>query len=518
MLKVNLNIKKKNYFEILYILFLGIITSLSLTPYNYWFVNFFTFSFFFIFLLKNKNKNLKSFFIYGYVFGFGYFISSLYWIAFSLSYDEKFAYLIPFAVVLIPAFLSLFYGVALGLYKFFFNSKSIFANILAFSFILSFFDFLRGNVLSGFPWNLFAYSFLENIYFIQINSLIGVYAFNLFLITLFSAPSVLFLNRKKNDLIGVALIFITSICIYIYGGINIKNFNNKDEQTLNSNIKILSTKIPLERFYSIVDDEEILIKLIDLSDPNLNENTIFIWPEGIMPSINLKQLTEDYNYLFEKSFSENHFIILGINDDIIVDGKKKYYNSLSIIDNKASTLYKYYKNKLVPFGEFLPIEKVLSKLGLKSLTNNYQSYSSSKERKIFDFGTNTKILPLICYEIIYSGKLSENYDFNFIINISEDGWFGNSIGPYQHFAHTIFRSIEHGKYTLRSANNGISAIIDPTGAVIDEININNEGVISINEIKNVNETLFSKYGNKMYFLIILLYIFLIFLFMRLKNE
>ena len=88
------------------------------------------------------------------------------------------------------------------------------------------------------------------------------------------------------------------------------------------------------------------------------------------------------------------------------------------------------------------------------------------------------------------------------------------IGSYQHFTHSIFRSIETGKYTLRSANNGISGIVDPTGSVIDKLNINNEGVISIKEIANVNKTLFSSHGNKIYFLIILLYIFLIFSFKK----
>ena len=129
-----------------------------------------------------------------------------------------------------------------------------------------------------------------------------------------------------------------------------------------------------------------------------------------------------------------------------------------------------------------------------------------------------KILPLICYEIIYSGSLSKEVDYNFIINISEDGWFGNSIGPSQHFAHAIFRSIENGKYTLRSANNGTSAIINPMGLVIDKIEANTEGTILLTEIKEVDKTIFSKYGNKIYFLLILIYIFLIFSFTKLKNE
>ena len=146
----------------------------------------------------------------------------------------------------------------------------------------------------------------------------------------------------------------------------------------------------------------------------------------------------------------------------------------------------------MPFGEFLPLENLLSKIGLKSLTNNYQSYSASKERKLFSFKEHLdiKILPLICYEIIYSGSLSKEVDYNFIINISEDGWFGNSIGPSQHFAHAIFRSIENGKYTLRSANNGTSAIINPIGLVIDKIETNNEGTILLTEIKEVDKTIF----------------------------
>ena len=129
-----MNIKKhKIYFEIFFILFLGITTSFSLPPYNYWFINFFTFSIFFLFLFLNQDKDLKFFFFYGYFFGFGYFISNLYWIPFSLSFDENFKFLIPFAIVFIPAFLSLFYGFALATYKLLFNSKSIFANILIFS-------------------------------------------------------------------------------------------------------------------------------------------------------------------------------------------------------------------------------------------------------------------------------------------------------------------------------------------------------------------------------------------------
>ena len=516
-----INRSNKFNFYSLYFFLIGILTSFSLPPYNYWFINFFSFSFLFIILFKNLEKNFKTFFFYGYFFGFGYFLSSLYWIPFSLSHDDNFKTFIPIAIIIIPAFLSLFYAFAFLIFKIFCNSKkNIIANLLIFSLALSILEFLRGNILSGFPWNLFAYSLSENINIIQINSVIGVYAFNMILITIFSAPSILYLDRKKKNLFGFSIILITFVFFYIFGFLKVKSFNNLDVKNLSTKIKILSTSIPIDRYYSSANDEEILLKLIELSNPNLNENTIFIWPEGVIPNINLVDLKNNYNIIFERSFADIHSIVLGINDEEVSNGIKKYYNSLTIIDNEANVLYKYHKNKLVPFGEFLPLESWLSKLGLKNITNNYQSYTASKKRNLFTFkkDIDIKILPLICYEIIYSGKLSKNNDYKFIINISEDGWFGNSIGPSQHFVHTIFRSIEYGKYTLRSANNGISAVINPIGFTVDKININNEGSIFINQIKEVDNTPFSKYGNKIYFFIILLYIFLIFSFTKIKNE
>ena len=219
--------KKKNfYLQGIHIFLLGLLTSFSLPPYNYWILNFFTLSLLIIFLYKQRDKSFKIFFIYGFIFGFSYFVSSLYWIPFSLSYDENFKYLIPFAIVIIPSFLSLFYSFAFVIFRFFLKRELIFSNILIFSLIFSFFEYLRGNIFSGFPWNLFAYSFSENLNFIQINSLVGIYAFNMICITIFCAPSILYLNRNKKNLIGFFLILITSFSIYTYGIIKIKKFND----------------------------------------------------------------------------------------------------------------------------------------------------------------------------------------------------------------------------------------------------------------------------------------------------
>ena len=193
--------------------------------------------------------------------------------------------------------------------------------------------------------------------------------------------------------------------------------------------------------------------------------------------------------------------------------EKKIYNSFSLYNHELNLVNDYNKVNLVPFGEFLPFEKLLGRIGLKSLTNNYQSFSRGKNRKIIEInqdGFNMKILPLICYEIIYSGKIFDSFDFDYIINISEDGWFGDSIGPYQHFTHSIIRAVESGKYLIRSSNNGITAIINPTGFVEKKIPFGNSGYIDFSEKRVINSTLFSELGNKMFLITILLYIFLIF--------
>ena len=183
-----------------------------------------------------------------------------------------------------------------------------------------------------------------------------------------------------------------------------------------------------------------------------------------------------------------------------------------VLDNKLNLISEYNKINLVPFGEFLPFENFFKKLGLKKISYGYESFSAGNDRQLISLDDkNFNFIPLICYEIIYSGKVNLKSDkTNFIINISEDGWFGDSIGPHQHFSHTIFRAIEEGKNIIRSTNNGISAYIDSNGIVISKLESTKKGVIEINKYKKFKETLFSKFGNKIFFYILLFYISVIF--------
>ena len=237
-----------------------------------------------------------------------------------------------------------------------------------------------------------------------------------------------------------------------------------------------------------------------------------MFPEGILTSVYLEDLKR-YAKLFKNNFSSNHKIVLGINSN----KDSKIFNSLVVLDNNLNVLFQYNKNKLVPFGEFLPFENLFSKLGIKKITTGYQSFTSDNNREIFSIN-NIKYLPLICYEIIYTGSLNKNNgDFDFIINISEDGWFGNSIGLQQHFSHSIFRAIEEGKSLIRSANNGTTAYIDPVGQVVSVIESTQKGVIEVNSFKKVEKTFFSENGNIIFFYFLFFYITLIF-FLKKEGE
>ncbi len=512
---------KKSYFEYIFLIFLGAATSLSLPPLNYLIINFITFSLLFIFLKKKleKTKNKKLFFLYGWLFGFGYFITNLYWISISLTFDESFRFLIPLALVLIPAFLALFYGL-ISFVFFIIKPKKVISSFFLFSLIFGFLEFIRGSILTGFPWNLIAYSFSNHLEILNITSVIGTYGFNLFCISLFISPSVFILRDTRTDIWVCIFFFLIIIIFYLFGSQSQKYFNETKINSFDYKVRVIGSNINLDRFYYNIDPTKAINDLIEVSKPDKNKKIIFVWPEGILPGISQEKLF-GYKWLFEKNFNKNHLLVLGINSKSLEKGEVKYFNSLSVYDHNLNLLNSYNKIKLVPFGEFLPLEKILKKIGLKTLTNNYQSYSKGSKRNIIKIDEDNfqlKFLPLICYEIIYSGRIFKNSDFDFILNISEDGWFGKSIGPKQHFIHSIFRAIESGKYVLRSSNNGISAIINPLGEIEQEISFTETGYIDFSQFKKIQPTLFSKYGNKIFGSIILLYIFLFFSFNRINNE
>ena len=520
MKKLLIKLKKKFFFETLYLLVLGGLSSLSLPPFNFFFINFLTFSAFFIFLFKRlEQKKIIFFFYYGWLFGFGYFLTNLYWISISLTFDENFTFLIPVASIIIPSFLALFYSLITFLYCLY-NPKNVLSAFFLFSSLFGSVEFMRGTILTGFPWNLVVYSFSEYLNFISILSVIGTYSLNLIVISLFIIPGIIILKKSKKEIVVSILLLFLPILFFSYGILQKKEFLSKLERENSYTIRIIGSNISLNRFNDVSQSKRVIDELILISSPEKNRKIFFVWPEGIIPNTYKDELIL-YKDVFKTNFDKNHLIGLGITSKELNMKDHKYFNSFSIFDNDLNLIENYNKINLVPFGEFLPLENILNKIGLKTITNNFGSFAHGENRKIIEIGdslSELKFLPLICYEIIYTGNLSKDFNFNFILNISEDGWFGKSIGPKQHFAQSIFRAIENGKYVLRSSNNGMSAIINPLGEIEQKIDYGVSGYIDFEKKRDLDKTIFSTFGNRIFIMLILLYIFLIFSFNRIRNE
>jgi len=505
---------KKIYYYLL-IFFLGGISSFSLPPYNFFIINFFSFSLFLaiLFFLKEKKVPLIHFFFIGLVFGYSFFLFSLYWISNSLKFDHNLSFLIPITIFGLPLLLSLFYGLA-SLCTFFWI-KNDYKVCIVFAFFLSLFEYLRSILFTGFPWNLIVYSWSGFLEQLQILKYIGTYTLNFLSILIFSSFFLNFIKFKiQKFLINISIILLVLLANYIFG---YRSLLKKDLlHDSDFNIKIIQPNISIVDTWGLENQEKNILKLISLSKSSENKKTIFIWPEGMIQHSTLNGIKK-YQNVFLKNFKLNDRIIVGVTNPEFLNNRNIFFNSLIILNNNADILQVYNKINLVPFGEFIPFEDIISKYGLKKVTFGYGSFSKGDKRNSISIG-NLNFLPLICYEIIFSGKLNpDKENFSFIINISEDAWFGNTIGPYQHLAHAVFRAVEEGKFIYRSTNKGISAIVNDKGQILYKIPLNKEGFIESKLLLGSKNTFFSKYNNNIFYFILLLnVIFLIFFFNK-KN-
>ena len=300
-----------NKYSILYFypFLLGCLSVLSFQPFNFTIVNFFILPLFFyiIIFIKKKSKSTyrikpfkKNLFIAGSSFGFGFYLSGIHWIINSLTFDDSFKILIPIGLILIPLFLSLFFSLVLVIVGPFL--KINFISIILFSGALAFSDYLRSNLLTGFPWNLWAYSFSSSTEIIQILNKLGLFTFNLLSITIFMLPALLFIKSNlTNKLLLLILISLILFSSYIYGNYSInKNKTYLDTFSEKQHVKVVSPNFDIKYNLNETEIENRLKKLIRYSEPNENKKTLFIWPEGVFSGYSYNEVL-----IFKDLINEN---------------------------------------------------------------------------------------------------------------------------------------------------------------------------------------------------------------------
>ena len=504
---------KKNYLKYLYSFFFGICLVSSFPPFNFWPLLFPSLTF--LFLKSYYARSNKDAFFIGWFFGLSFFTFGLYWIFNSfLIRSGIYIFLLPLTLFSFSFFLAIFIGLVSFLnYKF---KTNLIFNIIFFSIFWTFSEILRGYLFTGFPWNLLAHTTSNYNEIIQICSIFGVYGLSFFVIYFVLSLSVFILNfsKKKEYFLSLSS-FLIFISILFYGDSRLKNSsliidNSYVFRVVQPNIK-QNDKLDFSKL------ETNYKKLVELSfqnkmgSLNISDKLAILWPETAILNFNHINSFPIFKE-FKKNLKENEYIISGVFKE---NKNNIFYNSIAIIDKTFSENYVYDKIHLVPFGEYTPFNNFINKIGF----NFSGLQKGSKNQKIVEYKNLPKFKALICYESIFPGKFINNKNKPILlINFTNDAWFGNTIGPYQHFINSKFRAVEEGKQLIRVANTGISASIDPFGRIISKLSLNSMGYFDTNVYigkrnNDILNTTFSKYKNN---LTIISLIILFFLFSILK--
>jgi apolipoprotein N-acyltransferase len=467
----------RDYYTIAVIL--GALATLGFAPFNITVLIVFSFSIIYVFLSEDITK--KQSFLIGIWFGLAHFSTSLYWFSFALATDiYKFGWLIPFAVFGLSLFFSIYFGLAFLIFK-----VCRYKNPIIFSVIITFFEFLRGTLFTGFPWNLIGYTW-DSLEILQFSSLFGIYGLTFLTLFLSGSIGALLLKNNKSNLIYCGFTIFILISIYMYGYFRLEN--NKTEYS-DTRIRVVQANILHQAEWNEDYAYKVINKYLSLTTTQGLEHVDYvIWPESSLPFLLSK---DSENIPNELSKVIPNMLIAGGNR--LEDNK--IFNSIFII--KQGKIVDYYdKVKLVPFGEYVPFKKFIP---IKKIVNGLFDFSQGKGSwQWFESGRQRiesfDIIPTICYEDIFTGGgISISGQSKWIVNLTNDSWFGVSTEPYQHHQMARVRAIEFGLPLVRSTTTGISAVFDSYGRIIKKIDLQDEGIIDVNLPK--------RSGNTAYFVI-----------------
>ncbi|MGI4752649.1 MAG: apolipoprotein N-acyltransferase [Janthinobacterium lividum] len=449
--------------------------------------------------LVQKSKDWQEAAKLGYIFGFGHFLSGIYWISIGVSvYISDFWWAIPFALFGLPIILAFFVS-ASCVFSFFVRNNKYYHFIFCLYWVL--FEWVRSWIFTGLPWNLIGYAFSFSDILIQSLNIIGIYGLSF--IVIYISTSFYPFFTKQFDQLKVLLLTssITLAVIITYGSLRLHNYPTNFTDI---KVRLVQPSIPQTEKWSEEEFWHNLMLHINLSE-NSQPIDLVIWSEAA--------LVVPYDIPVVKSE------LLGLLNSVdatlitggISDNKKRgedfeLYTAMYALEKNGNKLFEYHKSHLVPFGEYMPFKKILP---FKKLTHGFIDYTEGNGGLVHLDKYNLKIKPLICYESIFPDFVRTNNETaDVIINVTNDAWYGKSSGPYQHFHISKSRAVENGLPMVRVANNGISAITDPLGRVVKKLDLNETNYIDGLIPKKLDSpTIFSKFGN----ITILLIVFFIFL-------
>lgn len=473
--------------EIFLSILCGIAATLTLPPIH--FVPLLIPAFSGLFLLLRRTANARSAFWVGWAFGLGYFATGLYWFAHSLMVDaEKFAWMIPFAVLGLPSLLAIYYGLAGWVsWKILQRPQHPFSAVLSFAFIWIVTEYLRGHLLTGFPWNLIAGSWMFSLPMMQPLGLVGVYGYSWWTLVLATLPAIAVFSRAH----ATAALSICLAMLLLPLGYGVWRLEYSPPKFTETVIKLVQPSTP--QVMRMRPEQRIarIEQHVALSKPMPGEPIpdLILWSEAAYPFF-FEELSPPVNYIVNSVLRKGSYLITGA--DLFDRQADKIFNSMQVVGAQGEDVAHYDKIKLVPFGEYAPLRWLLP---IEKIVPGMRDFSAGEKIRIINLHGIPPFLPLICYEVIFPEMAQVIGNAQWMLNITNDAWFGVSSGPYQHFAMARMRTVEQGIPLVRVANNGISAVIDGAGRIVAQLPLNKVGSVVTRLPEKKEKTLYAHLGD-----------------------
>ncbi len=464
-------------------------------------------------LLAERSATGRGGFWMGWLAGFAYFFVSCWWVAEAFLVNPAQAWMAPFAASLLPIGLGLFWGAATALYRRF-NPGGV-GRALVFAGLFGLLEWLRGHVLTGFPWNPAGASWAAGSPASQFASLVGVYGLGLVTVAAVSAFGPLAGPGPRKARIGAAVLGALTLAALVIGGA--VRLSGARLELTDTVVRIVQADVAQESKWTPEAYRGIVDRYVNLTArPGAVVPDVVVWPEGALPA--------SANQVFApgspdaaaiaRAVQPGQTLILGlargVADPAAPDGGR-YYNSLLALTDEGGDGLRitaaYDKYRLVPFGEFLPAGDLLGALGVRSLTHMPSDFSAGPRPAPIRVPGLPSMQPLICYESLYPGFTPGGAARpRWIVNISNDAWFGRTSGPLQHLNLASYRAIETGLPVVRSTPTGVSAMIDPWGRVVGDQRLEpgESGVIDARLPAPAPATVYGRFGDLLFGLGLLL--------------
>jgi apolipoprotein N-acyltransferase len=438
----------------------------------------------------------------GYVFGFGFFIGGLYWIAAALFVDiARYWWAVPIAAAGLPAAFALYIGLTLlatNLVVGHFRLRGG-ARVLTFAIAWAASEWIRGHAFTGLPWNLIGYAwsggFPGAILILQSVAWVGIYGLSFLTVLAATLPALLGTASLSRVSPGrrLAPVIVAGSLILGLGVIGATRLEAMPNRATGVWLRIVQPSIPQSLKWDPAAAERNFRRLIDLSGGPANHPiAAIVWPEAATPFL----LERDVRHRQEiaELVSGQRYLITGALRATPPSGPVlQVWNSIEVLDGKGDIIASYDKTHLVPFGEYVPFHDVLP---FRKITAGNLDLSAGPGPRTIALAGLPPFAPLICYEVIFPGAIiHETQRPDWILNVTNDAWYGRSSGPYQHFAIARTRAIEEGLPLVRAANNGLSGVVDSAGRVLARIDLDTIGHADLPLPSAGGMTLYARFGD-----------------------